>query len=70
MTDLSNAAQNRAKIAAIKLLYDTREIDREMAKRLAQPILDRINAKTQEVATRQGRKPYRLDFVSAMRNSY
>lgn len=70
MADLMTAAHNRAKIAAIKLLYDTGEISREEAKRLAQPVLDRINAKNAEVAKRHRMKPYRLDFVSAMRNPY
>lgn len=70
MTDLMTAADNRTKIAAIKLLYDTGEISREEAKRLAQPILDRINTRGAEIAKAQGRKALRLDFVSAMRNSY
>jgi polyhydroxyalkanoate synthesis regulator phasin len=70
MADLMTAADNRAKIAAIKLLYDTGEISREEAKRLAQPILDRINSRIADIAQKQGRKPYRLDFISAMRNSY
>ena len=70
MADLMTAADNRTKIAAIKLLYDTGEISREEAKRLAQPIIDRINRRTMEIAIKHGQKPYRLDFVSVMRNSY
>lgn len=70
MKDLSQAVANRQAIAKIKRRYDTGEISREEAKRLAQPILDRINAKTHEIAARQGRKSYKLDFVSVMRNGY
>lgn len=73
---LEQAAKNREEIAEIKRLYVTGEIEREEAKALAQPILDRINeatvAKTKELNKKYGlhRKPFVLDFVNAMRNGY
>ena len=71
MADLTTAADNRAKIAAIKHLYDAGEISREQAKVLAQPILDKINARSAEIGSKHGKKNYpRLGFINAMRNSY
>jgi len=71
MGDLDRAVKNRADIAEIKRRYVTGEIDREEAKRLADPILERINARAAEIARRHGKKNYpALGFVDAMRNSY
>lgn len=67
---LSQAAQNRADIAGIKRKYDSGEISREQAKILAEPILCRINHKTAEIARKHGKKPYKLDFINVMRDSY
>lgn len=70
-TGLEQGAANRAAIAKIKKQYDSGQIDREEAKRLAQPILDRINKRSAEIAQKHGNANYyRLDFVSAMRNNY
>lgn len=74
--NLEQAAQNRAAIAEIKQKYNSGAIDRDEAKRLAQPILERINAaiiiKTKELNKKYkvNRKPPLLDFINAMRNSY
>lgn len=75
-TNLDQAVKNRADIARIKKLYETGAINREQAKQLAQPILDRINTatviKTKELNKKynMNRKPAVLDFVNAMRNQY
>jgi len=70
-SDLEIASQNRAAIAEIKLKYDKGQIDRDEAKMLAKPILDRINLRSAEIARKYGKKNYpKLDFVNAMRNSY
>ncbi len=70
MSNLSIAVDNRAAIAEIKRLYDLGVINRVKAQQLAQPVLDRINARGAEIAKKRGQKPYKLDFISAMRNSY
>jgi len=71
MSSLDQAVKNRADMAEIKRRYVTGEISREEAKRLAQPILDGVNARTAEIAKRHGRKRYpALGFIDAMRNSY
>ncbi len=67
---LEQAVKNRAELAEIKKKYDSGEIDREEAKRLAQPILDRINARCEDIAAKHGQKAYKIDFVSVIRNSY
>jgi hypothetical protein len=73
---LDQATKNRENIRKIQLRYMTGEIDRETAKQLAQPILDRINKsiviKTKELNKKYNlnRKPALLDFVNAMRNRY
>lgn len=68
--NLNQAVQNRVELAEIKRKYDSGKIDRIEAKRLAQPILDRINARTLEISKRHKMKAYKIDFVSVMRNSY
>ena len=66
-----NAANNREAIKQIKLLYDQGQISRDKAKELAQPIIDRVNVKSLEIAKLHGKKSYtKLDFINAMRNSY
>ena len=73
---MEQAAQNRADIAEIKRKYDTGEISREQAQTLAKPVLEKINAaivqKTNELNKKYNmkRKPAKLDFINAMRNSY
>jgi hypothetical protein len=71
MTYLDIAAANRQALAEIKRRYDTGQISRDEAKELAQPIIDRVNARAQQIATKYGKPKYIiLDFVSSMRNSY
>jgi len=71
MGDLSIAVANRQALANIKRRYDTGEISQAEAKRLAQPIIERVNRRAAEVAKRYGKSRYIvLDFVSSMRNSY
>jgi hypothetical protein len=71
MSGISDEAiSNRMVIAEIKRRYYSNEITREEAKQLAKPILDRINYQAKEIAMRHGRKPYKIDFTNAMRNSY
>ena len=73
---MDKAAQNRAEIAEIKRQYDAREITRDEAKVLAQPVIDRINeqakAKTKELNEKYktNRKAYTVDFIGLMRSDY
>lgn len=68
---LEQAGKNRAAIANIKRRYGSGEITREEAKRLAQPVLDKINTRSAEIAQKYDKKSYpKLDFINAMRNSY
>lgn len=73
---IDQAAKNRADIANIKRLYISGTVTRQEAKKLAQPILVRINMataqKTIELNKKYGlhRKPVFLDFINAMRNGY
>ena len=68
MTNLDTAVANRQAIAYIKRRYDTGRITRDEAKILAEPVLDRINAKQAEIAKKYGKKNYpKLDFINAFR---
>ncbi len=74
--NLNQAGKNRTDIAEIQSKYITGEITRDEAKRLAQPVIDRINEatiiKTKELNKKYNlnRKPALINFISAMRNSY
>ena len=63
-------------MAYLQRKYITGEITRDEAKRLAQPLIDRINEatiiKTKELNKKYNlnRKPALLDFINAMRNRY
>jgi polyhydroxyalkanoate synthesis regulator phasin len=71
MANLTTAVKNRKAIADIKRRYDKGQISREQAKTLAQPVIDKINARNEEIARKYGKKYYpKLDFINAMRNSY
>lgn len=72
MSDISDeAVQNRVKLAEIKNKLLSGEITREQAKLLSKPIIERVNRKAYEIATRNGKK-YQpiISFTSAMRNDY
>ena len=64
------AVINREAIKSIKQLYDSGKIDRERAKQLAEPIIRRANAKAEQIAKKYNKKPYKLTFISLMRDSY
>ena len=69
--DISKAVANREAIASIKRRYDRGEITRNEAKRLAQPIINRVNSRSSEIAAKYGKNSYpKLDFVNCMRNGY
>lgn len=71
MSGISDEAiSNRMAIAEIKRRYYSNEITREEARLLAGPILERINKRAKAIAERHGKKPYKIDFINAMRNSY
>lgn len=71
--NLEQAGKNRADIANIRCKYKSGEISRDEAKRLAQPVIERINEatiiKTKQLNKKYGmnRKPALLDFINAMR---
>ena len=70
---LDQATKNRVDIANIKSRYIVGEINRDEAKALAKPIIERINEqtvrKTDELNKKyhMKRSPALLDFVNAMR---
>lgn len=66
--DLSQAASNREAIAHIKSLYNRGCISREVAQALAEPVIDRINKRQQEIAKRHGKRSYpKTSFAALMR---
>lgn len=71
MSGISDEAiSNRMAIAEIKRKYYSNEITREEAQLLAEPVLERVNNRAKEIAKKHGKKPYKIDFTNAMRNSY
>ncbi len=71
MSGISDEAiSNRMAIAEIRRRYYSNEITREEAKQLAEPILERVNIRAKEIAKKHDKKPYKIDFTNAMRNSY
>lgn len=71
MSGISDEAiSNRMAIAEIKRKYYSNEITREEAQQLAEPILERVNNRAEEIAKKHGKKPHKIDFTNAMRNSY
>lgn len=67
-TSLDNAVANREAIAHIKSLYLRGKIDRRVAEALAEPVINRINKRQQEIAHKFGKKNYpRTTFIGLMR---
>ncbi len=68
VTPLDNAVANREAIAHIKSLYIRGKISREVAEALAEPVINRINKRQQEIAKKYGRRSYpRTTFIGLMR---
>lgn len=66
--DYSFAVSNREQIAHVKSLYLRGRITREVAEALAQPVINRINKKQQEIARKHGKRSYpKTTFISLMR---
>jgi UDP-N-acetylglucosamine 2-epimerase len=66
--DLSEAVSNRENIARIKNQYLSGKISRKVAEALAEPIINRINKKQQEIAKKYGKKSYpKTTFIGVMR---
>ena len=67
-TSLDNAVANREAIAHIKSLYLRGRISREVAEALAEPDINRINKRQQEISRKHGKKNYpRTTFIGLMR---
>ena len=67
-TSLDNAVANREAIAHIKSLYLRGKIDRQVAEALAEPVINRINKRQQEIANKYGKKSYpKTTFIGVMR---
>lgn len=67
-TSLDNAVANREAIAHIKSLYLRGKITREVAEALAEPVINRINKRQQEIAKKYGKKRYpKTTFIGIMR---
>ena len=65
---LDNAVANREAIAHIKSLYLRGKISREVAEALAEPVINRINKRQQEIAKKYGKRNYpKTSFASLMR---
>jgi len=68
VTPLDNAVANREAIAQIKSLYMRGRISREVAEALAEPVINRINKRQQEVAKKHGKRSYpKTTFIGLMR---
>lgn len=66
--DLSQAVGNREAIAHIKSLYLRGRISREVAQALAEPVINRINKRQQEIARLHGKKNYpKTTFIGLFR---
>ena len=63
----NEAISNREAIADIKRRYAQGLISREQAKNEAEPVINRINKKGQEIAKKHNVKYYSVDFVNLMR---
>jgi len=57
-TSLDNAIANREAIAHIKSLYLRGKITKEVAEALAEPVINRINNRQQEIANKYGKRSY------------
>jgi len=67
-TPLDNAIANREAVDHIKSLYIRGKITREVAEALAEPVINRINKRQQEIARKYGKKSYpRTTFIGLMR---
>ena len=67
-TSLDNAVANREAIAHIKSLYLRGKITREVAEALAEPVINRINKRQQEICRKYGKKSYpKTTFIGLMR---
>ena len=67
-TSLDNAIANREAVDHIKSLYIRGKITREVAEALAEPVINRINKRQQEIARKYGKKSYpRTTFIGLMR---
>ncbi len=65
---LTTATTNRADIDDIKRRYLTGQITRQQAQLEANPVIERINAKQQEIARRYGKRNYpKTTFIGIMR---
>ena len=65
---LDNAVKNRESIAHIKSLYIRGKISREVAEALAEPVINRINKRQQEIAKKYGKRSYpKTTFIGLMR---
>ena len=65
---LANAISNREAIAHIKSLYLRGKINREVAEALAEPVINRINKRQQEIARKYGKRSYpKTTFIGLMR---
>jgi hypothetical protein len=67
-TSLDNAIANREAVDHIKSLYIRGKITREVAEALAEPVINRINKRQQEIAKKYGKKNYpKTTFIGLMR---
>ena len=65
---LNTAATNRIEIDDIKQRYLTGQITRQQAQQEAKPIIERINARQQEIARKHGKHNYpKTTFIGLMR---
>jgi polyhydroxyalkanoate synthesis regulator phasin len=64
----SEAIKNREEIAEIKRKFKSGEISYDQAKAEMQPVLDRINAKSAEIAKKYNKKTVpKVSFAAIMR---
>lgn len=63
----TEAYEQRQRLERIKARMDTGQITYQQAREEAQPIIDWVNNRAEEVAKKYGKKPIKLDFTYLMR---
>ena len=64
---MTNAEKNQIEMQKIRVAYNTGQMTREEAKALAEPIIERINAKAKELSKKYKVRYSPVTFTSLMR---
>ncbi len=64
---MEQAIKNREELTEIKMALAIGDISYDEARKLASPILDRINSKGKEIAKKYNKKYHAISFIEVMR---